>query len=167
MKRELEQLETLLRKQIESHQKLVQLLHEKLAALRKADRTRVTHLCQRENEQVQQIGELEKQRLVLIAELTRHVTPQAPAPLSLVQLCEHLQEPDRGRLLVLRSQLRQLIEQAQQQSSLARRAAEMLLRHMQGLVQSIGAVVTVVGTYTRQGAMPRQATAMSTFVATA
>ena len=51
-------------------------------------------------------------------------------------------------------------------ASLARRATESLVRHMQGLLQSIGVAVTGVGLYTRSGNPHKAALAVSTFQAT-
>jgi hypothetical protein len=52
-------------------------------------------------------------------------------------------------------------------TGVARRAAEALVAHMHGLVQTIGACVTGVGVYCRGGALPKAASAVSTFQATA
>jgi hypothetical protein len=161
------QLETVLTAEIAAHERLLKLLHQKLSALRRADHEKVADCCQQENQQIQTIGELEKERLTQVAALTQIVAPQAPQPLRMSQLAEHLPEPARGRLLVLRQQLRGQIEQVRQESAIARRAAESLLAHMQGLVRTIGSVMNGGATYGRTGAPPRSVSAISTFQATA
>jgi hypothetical protein len=167
MEKELTQLEALLRQQLAAHEQLAGLVQRKLAALRAADHRQVTACCHAENQRLQAIGELEKERLKLVAQLSLLLDPQAPAPLKLAEVAERLPEPARGRLLVLRQQLRQRMEQVQRDSAVARSAASDLVRHMTGLVQSIGACMTGMGVYSRGGARPQAATAVSTFQATA
>lgn len=167
MDKELAQIESVLRDEIAAHQRLLSLLQRKLAALRRADQKSVTAICQQENQEVQQIADLAKQRMTLAAALTQMVDPAAGEPMRLMELCQRLPEPARGRLLLLRQQLVAQMDQVRADSGVARRAAESLLSHMHGLVQSIGSVVTQVTTYGRTGALPRAATAMSTFTTTA
>ncbi len=68
---------------------------------------------------------------------------------------------------MLRQQLLERMEQVQTASSTARRATETLARHMQGLVQTIGMIASGMTTYSDNGALPRQARAMSTINLTA
>ncbi len=167
MDQHLTQLEAVLQSQIARHEQLAALTQAKLAALRQADHKLIAALTQQENQQLQAIAELEKQRLTLVAELTLLVAPTEAQPLRMGELAERLNEPARGRLLVLRAQLRQRMEAVRQQAALARGASEALLRHMSSLVQSIGSVLTGVAAYGRRGAPPRTASAVSTFCATA
>ncbi len=127
----------------------------------------MTELCRQENQRIQMVSGLEKQRLTLVAQMTLALDPQAPQPLRLKELADRLPEPVRGRLLVLRQQVRQRMEEIQAEVGVARRASELLVRHMQGIIQTIGAAVTGVGTYNRNGGRPKVALAMSTFNTTA
>ena len=122
---------------------------------------------QRENAVVQQISELEKKRLQLVADLTLALDPQAAQPLKLAELAQRLDEPDRGRLLVLRQQLLERMAEVRRQTNVARRATESLVSHMQGLVQSIGAACSGMSIYASNGAPPPQAMVLSTFNTTA
>jgi hypothetical protein len=160
-------LEAVLQEQLATHERLLALLLAKRKALAGADRAKLAELLSSENQQVQAVSELEKQRLALVAELTQIVSPDAKEPMRLPELAMKLSEPARGKLMVLRTQLRQRMESVREQTQVARRATESLVKHMQGLVQSIGNSVTGVGTYGRAGAPPKAAMAISTFSATA
>jgi len=160
-------LEEIVQRQIVVHEKLLTVMKLKVDAFRKADQDAALALTRQENAELQMIGELEKQRLVLVADLTTLVEPAAPKPLVMLELAQRLPEPARGRLLVLRTRLKERMETVQREGSIARRAAESLVRHMQGIVQSIGGAITGITTYGKKGAPPRMAMAVSTFSATA
>lgn len=163
----LAQLEQVLAGLLAENEQLLSLLKHKRVALGSADYKQVTDCCRRENEQVQAISELEKRRLSLVGELTQLVDPAAAEPLRMVELAERLGEPARGRLLVQRVQLQERMEQARRETGVVQRATESLFKHMQGLIQTIGAVCTGVGTYGQTGSPPRAALSVSTFNTTA
>lgn len=162
----LARLETVLRAQAAVQDQMLATLKRKREALASADRAALSETCEQENQQVQALAELEKRRLEMVAELTLLVDAAA-APMRLQELAERLPEPARGRLLVLRQELRQKIETVRREAGVARRTAESLVKHMHGLMQTIGSAVTGVGTYGRGGALPRAASAVSTFNLTA
>lgn len=166
--RALAQLEGVLREQLEANRALCDLIQRKHAALRKADRKAVADCLRSENGKVQLLSELEKQRLSLVAQATLLMCgPRATEPLPLMQLAERIPEPTRGRLLMLRQELRIAMQEVQHESSVARRAADSLVHHMRGLVQTLGVAANASPTYGRTGGYPRGATRMSTFSATA
>lgn len=161
------QLEQVLRALIAAHAELQAVLRRKLAAVQGADRKLVVQCCELENAQVQRISEMEKQRLVLVAELTRVLEPKAAAPMRLRELAELLPEPARSKLMVLRAELVRHMQEVQSQAGTAKLATETLLRHMQGLVQSVSGLMTGTVTYSNRGRLPVGAPALSTFSATA
>jgi hypothetical protein len=163
----LDRIETLLAEQVRLHEGLLELIQQKKQALRSASAGRVAELCRLENEKVQLISEAEKLRLTLVAEATKKIAPDAAAPLNLRELAERLPEPRRGKLLVLRMELRNRMERVRDEAAVVRRATEALLRHMQGLAQTIGGAVTGVATYTRRGDVTPAVMAIRTFSATA
>ena len=162
MDKKIAQLEAVLADETLAHERLIEAMDRKLQALRTADHQKVFACCDEENRQVQRIGELEKQRLVLVAELTQIIAPSAAEPMRMVELADRLTEPARGRLLVRRQQLRDRVEQARKKAGVARRAAEMLVQHMQGLIRVVGGAMTGIGLYGRTGAPPQAALAVST-----
>lgn len=163
MEKHLVQLEDLLRRELAEHQRLLELLRAKHDALRKADRQRIVDLCREENKAVQALGELEKRRLTIAAELTRMLDTEAARPMTVAEIAQRLPEPVRGKLLVLRMELRARMTQVRETGGVARRAAEALLTHMQGLVQKVGQAMSGHSTYSPAGNPPRATLAVSTF----
>jgi len=163
MDKQISDLEQTLRQQLEAHGQLLGLMQGKLGALREAQHTRVAQCAQEENGLVQQIADLEKTRLEQVAGLTLLVQPDAPEPMRLVELAQHLPEPARARVLVLRHELRTRMGELQKQTGIARQATSALVSHMHGLMQSIGAAMSGVGTYEPSGSRPETALAVSTF----
>jgi hypothetical protein len=162
-----DRLEDALRQQQQVYSEMLTLLRRKRDAVRTADHRVIGDCCRLENEQVRKLSDLEKRRLALVGRLTELLEPAAAQPMRLLEVTDRLEEPARGRLLVLRQQTLELMQQVQAESGVVRRAAESLMRHVQGLVQSIGVAMTGVGTYGNRGNVPRAATAVSTFNTTA
>jgi flagellar FlgN protein len=160
-------LEQVLRQLLVLHTELLDLLRRKQDKLRTNDAKAMIDFCALEHEKVQGITDLEKHRLKLVAELTLAVDPGAAEPMRLGELAGRLDEPVRGRLLVQRQQLLEKMKQVQSETSVVRRATETLSKHMQGIIQTIGAISTGVSTYGSGGAFPQRSTAVSTFSATA
>lgn len=130
-------LETVLKQSTDRHEQLLTLMKRQRECLRLADHHGVSECSRLENTVVQAIGELEKRRLEVVAEMTKAIEPMSLGPMRMRDLAERLPEPARGRLLVLREQLRERIMAVKEQSSVTRRATEALLTHMQGLVQTL------------------------------
>lgn len=160
-------LERVLSQQLSLHSELLNLLKRKREVLCASDAKATIDLCALENEKLQKVAELEKRRLNLVADLTLMVEPGAAQPMCLTDLAQRLAEPARGRLLVLRQQLREKMLGVQEETSIVRRATETLAKHMQGIVQTIGAISAGVSTYGQRGAFPQRHAAVSTFSATA
>ena len=167
MDKQLSRLEAVITQQTSAHERLLSLLKYKREALRTADRDQMSRSTEQENQAVQEISELEKERLRLVGELTLMVDPSAKQPMCLADLAQRLNEPSRGRLLVLRQHLIERIKRVQQETAVVKRATESVVRHMQGLFQMIGSAVGGGGVYSRCGAPPRHALAVNTFNATA
>lgn len=160
-------LEQVMRQLLDLHRELLDLLKRKREMLRTNDAGATIDLCALEHEKLQKVIELEKRRLNLVADLTLAVDPGVSEPMCLTDLAERLGEPVRGRLLVSRQQLLEQMKCVQQETSVVRRATETLAKHMQGIVQTIGAISSGVSTYGSGGAFPQRNTAVSTFSATA
>lgn len=167
LQRVLNELEEVLREQLAANERMLALMNQKREAMARAQPAALADLLKEENACVQLLSELEKRRLAMAATLTTLVMPTAKEPMRLPDLAAQLPEPARGRLLTLRHQVRERMEQVRKQVRVASQAAEALLRHMQGLIQSVGGVVSQVPTYNRVGARPQAAMAVSTFNTTA
>jgi hypothetical protein len=161
------QVETVLAKQLESHEQLRTIIAMKHQALRQAKHQLVRDCTLQENRHLQAIAELEKQRITIVAELTLAFDAQAQAPMALTDIAMRLDEPQRGRLLVQRQQLRSLMEQVRDEAGKAQRTAEAVTRHMTGLIQTVSNAMSGSGAYGRQGTPSKPGMRMSTFSATA
>ncbi len=140
---------------VDVHQRMVTLLDRKTDAMRKADGDAMQQLSERENELVQLLSNLEKRRLQQVADITLRVDPAAPEPLRMKELAERLPEPTRGKLLVMRTQLLDAMEEVKTRTSVARRASESLLKHMTGLLHHVTTAATGSRTYGRRGPGPQ------------
>ncbi len=167
MDNQIAHLESILTRQVAAHEKLLSMLQRKRQLLRTADRPQLEDLSAQENQVIQSISELEKERLKLVGELTLLVDPAAKEPMRLAPLAQRLPEPHRGHLLVLRQQLKQKMVEVHRETVIARRVTESLVRHMQGLVQTVGSLITGVGLYSSHGAPPKEAMTVRTINTTA
>lgn len=161
------QLDANLRAMLEEHTRLLSLIERKHQAMRSGRPAAITDCCVAENVHVQAIGELEKRRQGLMAELTRRLSPNSAEPLRLTEAAERIAEPARGRLLVLHAQLRQAVQQVRERNAVAQRATEALLGHVHGMMQMIGQAIGQAGTYSRRGVATGPAQTSSSFQATA
>lgn len=161
------QLEQTLRLQTEVHEQMLDLLRRKREAMKQAKHGLVADCCRLENEKLRIISQLETQRLMIVGQFTQHFTPKATEPMTLPLIAERLDEPHRGRLLVLRQQLREKMQQVRDESRVAKVAMDSLVRHMNGLIQSVTGVWGGVTTYTAKGTVPNKALSVSTFSMTA
>lgn len=164
---ELDSLVKLLGEMTALHEAWLPLCVQKRKALAAADADRLNELCRQENEKLQAVGEMEKKRLNLVASLTRRLDPGAKTPMKMIDLAEALPEPQRGKLLVARQQLRERISEVKTQSSIARRATDSLMKHMGSLVQSVASAATGGSTYTQRGGATTAGMTLSTMNTTA
>ena len=167
LEKSLNQLEALLRQQITTHESLLGILVRKRQALVTANHLVMNECTVRESDLIKMIAQCEKSRLALVGDITLKLDAKAQSPFTMLELAEHLPEPNRGRLLMLRLELRERIQNVQKETGIARRASESLLRHVHGIIQVIGTACTGVSTYGQQGARHQAATAVSTFNTTA
>ncbi|MEX0745015.1 MAG: flagellar protein FlgN [Phycisphaeraceae bacterium] len=144
-------LEAALNEMVSAHEALLNLLERKRDALRRNDTDALVQVGALENEKIRVIAELEKRRAELVAHLTLQLEPNATEPMRLAELAQRLPEPARGKLLVLREQLRQRMQQVRDSASVVRRASESLLKHMHGLVQSVVTMANGTTTYGDRG----------------
>lgn len=157
-----EQMQSLL----ETHQSLLTLVRRKQEAMRLGQADLVSETCTLENEHLQRIAELEKQRQQIVGHITESLAPDAAEPLRLQQIAERVDEPRRGQLLVLHQQMRQTMQTIQRENDVSRRAAEGLLRHMQGIVQQVTQVMGAA-TYGRRGAVTPESASVHSISVTA
>ncbi|HAI10918.1 MAG TPA: hypothetical protein DCM28_04395 [Phycisphaerales bacterium] len=166
LEKQLGTLEGLLQDLMQAHVHLLELLEEKRSAMKHAKHDEMAQVCQRENEQIRKISDMEKQRLQLVADITLLVEPGAKEPMKLLQLADRLPEPWRGRILVFRHQLQQKMQATQKQARTTQQATMQLMKHMTGMMQKVTAACTGSAAYGAKGA-PSNQTRISTFSMTA
>lgn len=165
MDKDLLELENCLRQMTQEHRELFSLLQRKQQAMRVARPDVVHDCCRQENIHVQRIGQIETQRQHVLGRLTAKVAPKSKEPLTITQIADHAGEPRRGRLLVLRQQLREMIWACKRENEIARDATQSLLNHVQGVIQQVASAMGV-GTYGRRGTVPQTSSLASTFTVT-
>lgn len=161
------QLETNLGELLAEHDALLALLERKHQAIRHAKPAVVEECLERENGRLQRIGELEKHRQQLVAELTERFAPQATEPMTLAQVADLVGDDQRERLLGMLGVLRERMEQVRHRTYVIAQASQGLLRHVHGVVQRVTGAVTGAGTYGRSGRLYSTTIASSSFAATA
>ncbi len=165
MDKDLIELETCLRQMIDEHRQLLSLLQRKQLAMRKANPAAVQDCCRQENVHVQRIGQVETQRQQVLGRITAEIAPKSKEPLTIMQIADRAGEPRRGRLLVFRQQLREVISNCKRENEIARDATQSLLNHVQGVLQQVASMMGV-GTYGRRGNVPQPGSLSSTFTVT-
>ena len=144
-------LEQILRSQQQDYEKLGQLIERTRQAIRKADINAIADLCQEENTIAQHVTELEKARLILAGKLTETLDPTASKPLSISEVAQAIDEPNRSRMLQLSDELRSTVEEVRGSSRIVRAAADALARHMGGLLQTVQSALSRARVYSDQG----------------
>lgn len=163
----IDRLEAVLAQALQRQEQLLSLLERKRLALRSGNDRSMIDLTRLENAAVQTISELEKRRLQLVADLTAAVLPEAAEPLKMKDLAERLPEPFRGRLLITRGKLIDAMTRVQEQTSVVRRASESLLKHVNGLIRTIGVVSHGGAAYGQTGRVCHKPARMSSLNVTA
>lgn len=160
-------LEDVLRDLIGQHERLAHSLAAKREALSTADQDRVLKLLEIENGSIQAVAEGDKQRQTIVAEMTLLLDADASTPIPMGEMAQLMEEPYRGRLLVLREQLRDRMMVVRRGTAVTRMATESLAKHMQGLLHTIQTVCGGGAAYGAGGSMPPVVTTLSTFTTTA
>lgn len=146
-----EELEQLLRAELDVHQKLLTLLQRKREAVRHAKIDLIGELIEQERAEVERLAELERSREHLVKQITVTIQPDASESLPLTAIAEQADEPAQSRLLGIAAQLRDLVKEVRQTSSVVRQAAEALSNHISGVMQTFHAALSRAGVYGRQG----------------
>jgi len=166
MEQALRELTDCLKREIEVHEAAGEMMAAKLERLRAGRATELRELCAQENTLIQAASEFAKQRMILAAQLTRQVKPDASEPMTLGQLIGFLPEGERDALAELRERLQQRMQDARQRTGVTRKSVEHLVRHMAGLVRTIGGALSNGPAYGSTGKLPSKALAVSTFSTT-
>jgi multidrug efflux pump subunit AcrA (membrane-fusion protein) len=118
-------------------------------AVRRADFTELARLEKAEPPLALRMQELERARAAELAQLTVRLALPPRSPLA--DIASRLPEPDRARLDLVRSELRETIAEIQRESSVVRQASERLSAHMAGILQSVHSALAHAKVYSRGG----------------
>lgn len=141
----------LLRVQIGHHDQLERLLEEKRSAIARADGFAIEAISRREHAFVQSGAEIEKQRLVIVGDLTRIMDPSRTEPFRLRALAERIDGPQGDELNVLAEQLRARIRAVQGLNDVLRKATDSLGAHLAGVMQIVQGALSQARVYSRSG----------------
>lgn len=136
------ELEALLTRLLAAHARLLEAIEQHRLALAHASSEEIRAAIDRETEALTEIADLERARAALVG---------AEGPRTITQLAESLNEPTRGRILGMATQLRDLIHVLRTRQAVVRSATRSLLSHTQGLMAQVGAALSHAGTYGRAG----------------
>jgi hypothetical protein len=159
---EIAQLEALLERLLAEHEQLLELAASHRQAIAGADPRTLGDCLQRQNEVVQRVGDLESQRLALVARLAERMRPLAKAggsrPAEAIPdkptvswIAKSLPEPLRTRLVGLAERLRELLARLQREHATLREASAALASHMEGMMRQLAKRLSHAGTYGRRG----------------
>lgn len=147
-----ERLDALIQQLSAAYEALDELADARRRAVTSADLGALGSCVQRENEQVQRIAALDRERESIVR-LAAQESRFDPATTTITQLAGALPEPWRSDLLDAALRLRALIDRVQRKNESSRVAAEKLARHMQGLMLDAERRHSHAGVYGRGGAV--------------
>ncbi len=146
-----ERFESLLRRMISLHERMLDRVREHRAAISLADTDGIRTSLESQAELMDQISEADRDRLVLITELAATLGSRMPAHPTLSALAEQM--PDSEHTVVLAARLKKLMGELQRERGTVRAATESLLAHMEGLMRQVARKLSHAGTYGPGGAV--------------
>ena len=164
-------LEESLKKLLDAQSALAGLLEKQRLALAAGDAPALSDLCRREKDVVDLIQTLERGRQSLMGRL-KTALPASQAGLaagstpsetwSLMTLAQRVPEPVRTRLMVRRAELVKVMTDNQRVAATVRRASERLLRHVGGLINTLGSAAQGGAAYGQSGRLTAAPVRLST-----
>ncbi len=159
-------LEDVLSGLLAEQRKLGALLDRQRAALSAGDAVQLSELCSEEQQAIERIRGLDRQRRELVEAISRCVMPGAET-LPLTELAGHVPEPVRSRLLVRRAELVTVMTEVQRATAVVRKASESLLRHVGGLISTLTSAAQGGAAYSPSGRVSKAPVRLSTLNVTA
>ncbi|MCA9292861.1 MAG: flagellar export chaperone FlgN [Phycisphaerales bacterium] len=147
------ELEDLLRELIVCYEQLYSLTKLTMGAMRDADTGKLSTCVGQQNQLVQRVAEAEKRRIRVVGSLAERYGSPARTQTTVTWLAERLGGEAGQRLRVLSRALKTLLERVHSANASTHAAADMLARHMEGIVRRIAGELRHAGLYGRQGAV--------------
>jgi len=148
-----DRLEALMRELIVCYEQLETIGAMRHEAMRTADTDRLGACIRQENELVQRIAGVEKERIEVVGRLTEEVGAPGEGAATMRWLAGRVPEAAGGRLRSLADRLREVIGAVGRQNRVSRETAERLVCHMSGLIQTVAWRLNHAKTYGRSGVM--------------
>ena len=145
-----EQLDAVLRLLVGEHEKLLELAGEYRRAIAQADGPGLARCMGAQQQVVQRITGLERQRQTVVAGLVRGA---GNGQTRLSEVTAGAPEPMRRRLEGVAGGLRDLLGKLHQEHQALKLAAETLSMHMEGLLRQVCRGMSHTGTYARCGSI--------------
>lgn len=141
------ELSHLLDRLTREHARLLALADRRAAALSRADIRDLRVCVVEENEVVQRIAAIDKERAALVARLAARLGVGSSDGLTISALAQRFDERDRARLTTQASSLRALIERVRAVNDATRDAADTLAGHMRGVIRTVEHKLSTSGAY--------------------
>lgn len=151
LERHASDLERVLLQIAERYEALARCASDRREAMRRADARALAACIDAENAAVQSLADLERRRMIVVEAIAAMIGSPDKSQTPVSRLAPALPEPSRSRLLSLSASLRELMEHVARVNDGARRAAEMLAAHMEGLMRHVAARLNHAQTYNPRG----------------
>lgn len=158
---EAEAVERLVRELLSGYERLLVLAVARREAIRSADLARLSACVRDENEVVQRLADLEKDRLRLIGPIATRLGSPDGDRTKLTWVAERMGGDTWERVRVAAQRLRETAGRLRAENEVGRSAASSLSRHMSGLVRSLRASLSHSRTYGSGGAVESGARVVS------
>lgn len=147
------ELEALLRDLIVCYEQLYSLTKLTMGAMREADTGKLAACVAQQNELVQRVAEAEKRRIRVVGSLAERLGSPARTQTTVTWIAERVGGETGQRLRVLARALRALLERVRGANASTHAAADMLARHMEGILRRVAGDLRHAGLYGRGGAV--------------
>ena len=135
------------------YERMRSLAQERHEAVRCADARRLARTVARENEAVQDLAELEKRRIAIVARLAEQLGSPERSQTRVSWIAERLGGQTGQRLAQRAANLRKIMSELHRENEVVRAALTKLAAHVEGLWRQVLAVLNHARTYGRLGAV--------------
>ncbi len=156
-----QRLERLVRELVSCYEGLVSLAESRLEAIRSSNAQNLAACIRQENQLVQAIAGLERERSEVVTALAHRMGSEKESATKITWIARRLKGPEGERITTLCDTLKRLAQQLGSLNEVARIAAEHLANHMTGLLQAVSRHLNHAKTYSRSGSVEAGARVVS------
>jgi len=144
-------LEQTLRAMINAHRAMLAGFDQQREAIRHSRIGEMVRLGDMQSAAAARLAALEKRRVQVMHDVTRLLRPTATSVMTARELAAIVGGASGANLLALADELRGLVMATQRSSSILRAAADMLGRHVAGILQTVQSALSRARLYSRAG----------------